>query len=60
MDDADRIRELETENARLRARIAELEAERTDQVAKTEVFQRQARVLETQRNNIIGHMLSIR
>lgn len=57
---ADRIRELETENARLRARIAELEAEHPDQAAKTEVFQRQARVLETQRNNIIGHMLSIR
>ena len=62
--DTDRIRRLENENNRLRDRVAELEAElkleRANADARASALRRQVRVLESQRNNIVSHMLTVR
>jgi predicted nucleic acid-binding Zn-ribbon protein len=60
----DRIRRLENENSRLRDRVVELEAElkfeRANADARASALRRQVRVLESQRNNIVSHMLTVR
>src|SRR5690625_2952587 len=62
--DTDRIRRLENENNRLRDRVVELEAElkfeRANADARASALRRQVRVLESQRNNIVSHMLTVR
>jgi predicted nucleic acid-binding Zn-ribbon protein len=62
--DTDRIRRLENENSRLRDRVVELEAElkfeRANADARASALRRQVRVLESQRNNIVSHMLTVR
>lgn len=58
--DTDRIRRLENENSRLRDRVVELEAELKFERARASALRRQVRVLESQRNNIISHMIATR